>query len=315
MPAVKAPTPQRQEHVAELAHGGIGQHALDVVLHQADGGREDRRERADRGHHGQRRRRQLKYGVHARDHVHARRHHGGRVDQRADRRGAFHGVRQPDVQRNLRRLAGGADEQQQRDGRQHAVAHLKAAGLQRRPNFREAERAERAARPNSPEDEAGVADAVDDEGLLARVRGRLAQEVESDQQVAAQPHAFPADEQQQVVVGQHQRQHGEHEQVQVAEEAVVAALVRHVADGVDVDQEADAGDHQQHHRRERIEQHAPLRVEVAPACPSPCAWRRPAPSRRAPPRRRAAPPDAPINCQMAPKATSSPETRCRGRPR
>ncbi len=41
---------ERQEHVSQLRHGGIGQHALDVVLHQADGGREDRGQRADECH-------------------------------------------------------------------------------------------------------------------------------------------------------------------------------------------------------------------------------------------------------------------------
>ena len=87
--------------------------------------------------------------------------------------------------------------------------------------------------------------------------------VETDQQVAAQSHAFPAHEQQRVVVGQHQHQHEEHEQVQVAEEAVVAVIVRHVPDGVDVDQEADAGDHQDHDRAERVEQEAPIRLERA----------------------------------------------------
>jgi hypothetical protein len=48
MPAQNAPTPQRQEHVSQLADRRIRQHALDIVLHQAHGRRENRRERADR---------------------------------------------------------------------------------------------------------------------------------------------------------------------------------------------------------------------------------------------------------------------------
>ena len=82
--------------------------------------------------------------------------------------------------------------------------------------------------------------------LLPALVANFLIEVEADQQIAAQPDAFPADEQQQVVRRQHQHQHEEHEQVQVGEEPVVAALVRHVADRVDVDQRADAGDDQQH---------------------------------------------------------------------
>ncbi len=73
----------------------------------------------DGGHGGGRVQEQ---NVRAGDHVDARGHHGRRVDQRADWRGAFHGVRQPDVERNLRRLACGAGKQQQRDRGQHAVA-------------------------------------------------------------------------------------------------------------------------------------------------------------------------------------------------
>ncbi len=74
--------------------------------------------------------------------------------------------------------------------------------------------------------------------LLPASVANCSSEVESDQQVAAQPHAFPADEQQQVILRQHQHQHEEHEQVQVREEAVVAAFVLHVADGVNVNQTA-----------------------------------------------------------------------------
>ena len=40
--------------------------------------------------------------------IHARGHHRGRMDQSADRRRAFHGVGQPDVQRELRTLADAA---------------------------------------------------------------------------------------------------------------------------------------------------------------------------------------------------------------
>ena len=46
------------------------------------------------------------------DHVDARGHHGRGVNQRGDRRRAFHGVGQPDIERNLRGLAGGAHQQQ-----------------------------------------------------------------------------------------------------------------------------------------------------------------------------------------------------------
>ena len=58
------------------------------------------------------------------------------------------------------------------------------------------------------------------------------EEVKPDQQVAAQSHAFPADEEQQEVRAEHQDQHEEHEQVEIGEEAVVTAFVRHVADCV-----------------------------------------------------------------------------------
>ena len=70
--------------------------------------------------------------------------------------------------------------------------------------------------------EAEVADAVDDERLLARRGAPVLLEVEADQEVGAQPHALPADEQDEQVGAQDQGEHGEHEQVQVREVARVA---------------------------------------------------------------------------------------------
>ena len=78
--------------------------------------------------------------------------------------------------------------------------------------------------------------------------------IKSDQQIRAQPHAFPPDKHQHVIIGQDQREHGEHEEVEVSEEAVVAAFMRHVSGRINMDQHADAGDEQQPDAGERIEQ-------------------------------------------------------------
>ena len=251
-----------QKHVTQLADGGIGQHALDVVLHQADGGRPDGRRRADACHQRQRRGRKREKRVRARHHVNARRHHGRGVDQGADRRGAFHGVRQPDVERNLRGLSRGADEEQNADGGNHAAAHWKVAAARSFRDGTKVQRPERHHHDHHAQQERRVTNAIDDEGFLSRVRGGLALEVKTDQKVGAEPHAFPAHEHHQVVVRQNQHQHGEHEEVQVAEEAVVPAFVRHVSGGVDVDQEADARDDQHHHAGERVELHPHVDVEI-----------------------------------------------------
>ena len=202
--------------------------------------------------------------VRARDHVHARGHHGGGVNQRADRRGAFHGVGQPDVQRNLRGLAGRADQQQKRGGGQHAGARgFHGHGGRAAEHRREIQRAELPEQQEQAQQEAEVADAVDQECLVAGVGGGLLQEPEADEQVAAQSDAFPADEHQQVVGRQHQRQHEEHEQVQVGEKAAVAGIVGHVAGGIEVNEPADAGDHDQHHHGERIDLQGIVGAEVA----------------------------------------------------
>ncbi len=254
--------PQRQEHVTKLADGRISQHAFDIVLHQTHARRVNRGHRADRGHRAQSDGRELKDHVHPRDHIDAGRHHGRRVNQRAHRRRPFHRVRQPNVKRNLRRLSGCAHKKQQRDRRHYPVAHRKSARLDCRADLREAQRANRVEQQEEPQDESRISDAVHHEGLLPRIRRRSPQEIKSDQQITAKPHAFPADEEQEQIIRQDQNQHGKHEQVHVAEEAVVASFVRHIADGIDVDEKTDAGHDPDHHRRKRVQQHAPGRVEV-----------------------------------------------------
>ena len=96
---------EREEHEAELRDGRVGEHLLDVGLDDGDRGGEEGRGDADDGDQRRRLRRLQVDRRHARHQVDAGRHHRRRVDQRRDRRRAGHGVGQPDVQRDLRRLA------------------------------------------------------------------------------------------------------------------------------------------------------------------------------------------------------------------
>jgi len=205
---------------------------------------------------------------HARHQVDAGRDHGGGVDQCRHRRRPGHGVGQPDVEWDLRRLAGGADEQQD--------AHQAGADRGRRgAGERESgvdvvhlQRAQRAVEQEHAEQETGVADTVDDKGLLAGARVGGVVEPEADQQVTRQPHAFPAHEQHQQRTPQHQQQHEEEEEVEVGEEAPEALVVGHIAHRIDVDDRADAGDDERHHGGEAVEVEGDLELAVADEGPA-----------------------------------------------
>ena len=155
---------------------------------------------------------------------------------------ALHGVGQPDIQRKLRGLTGCADQEQQRDCGERGF-RLARGG---RENFVEIERAEVDHDQKHRQRKSEIADAVDDEGFDSGVGGALLEEVEADQKIAAQTHAFPSHKEHQVVRGQNQNQHEKHEQVEVGEEPVVAAFMRHVAGGVNVNQRSDAGHDKEH---------------------------------------------------------------------
>ena len=93
------------------------------------------------------------------------------------------------------------------------------------------------------EDEAEIADAVDEEGLEVGEDGGRLLEPEADQQIRHQAHSFPAEEQLQEVVAHDEHEHREGEQRDVGEEALVARVFLHVADGVDVHHQRHEADH------------------------------------------------------------------------
>src|SRR5260221_1861406 len=90
-----------EEHVAELADGGIGENFFDVGLDEGHGGGKNRCGGSYDGHdvHGDRRK--LVDGVHAHNHVDAGGDHGGSVHEGGDRGGGFHGGREADGARHF----------------------------------------------------------------------------------------------------------------------------------------------------------------------------------------------------------------------
>jgi hypothetical protein len=194
------------------------------------------------------------------------------MDQRRDRGRASHGVRKPDVERDLGRFAGHAQQHEHGDGEDHS--RLRGVDLlDLGEDLIELQAAESPEHEEHGDQEAGVADPVHDHGLLAGdgvADTVLALVVpEADQQVGAQPDSLPAHEQHQEVVGRYQDHHGGDEQVEVDEEAWVAgrvALVAHVlvhiADSVDMDQRPHAGHHQHHRHRQGIHPESPRHAQL-----------------------------------------------------
>ena len=126
----------------------------------------------------------------------------------------------------------------------------------------EVERADLVEDQERRDDEADVADHVDDERLDAGCHGRAAAVPVRDQEVRGRADERPPDDQDHEVRRQDQQQHREDEVVQVGEVARVAAVARHVRDRVEVDQERDAADDEAHEHRQRVDQDREVHLEV-----------------------------------------------------
>ncbi len=259
---------ERQEHVADLAHRRIGEHALDVGLLQSDEARHQCGDAAHPAHRLERDRRDLEHHVRARDQVDTGGDHRRRVDQRGDRRRAGHRVRQPGLQRKLRRLAAGASENQQRRDRGDHRAVL-PFHRHLRHQLLDVERAELREQDEQADRHECIADARDDEGLTRGIAVGGVLVPEADQQVRRQAHALPTEVQEHQVVAEHQEQHRSDEQVHVRQEAIVRIVAAHVPGREQVDERADAGDHAGHRQRQPIEPQRQPDVEIAHVHPLP----------------------------------------------
>ena len=98
------------EHVADLRHRRVRDHALDVRLHERDQPGDDERDAAEDGRRVLHLGRRLEDRRRAEEEVDAGNDHRRGVDERGDGRRAFHGVGKPRVERQLSRLRNGASE-------------------------------------------------------------------------------------------------------------------------------------------------------------------------------------------------------------
>ncbi len=269
MPAAYAPTPQADEHISELAYGGISDDALYVELCQRDGRRENRSYASGPGDDVKRGLGLVEYRVTAGHHKYARGHHSRRMDQCGDRGGAFHRVRQPDMQRKLRGLPYRSHEEQERDDGVQAVGvsedvhHLPDMGRHGREDRVVVQRAEGYEYQHHAEAEAEVADPVHDERLLARVRRGLLLVPEPDKEVGAKADRLPEHVKLEEVVRHDEHQHGEREQGEVGEEARISLVPVHVAGGIYMDERADRGDDDEHHGGQLVDLEPDMDVEIA----------------------------------------------------
>jgi hypothetical protein len=196
------------------------------------------------------------------DQVHAGRDHRCGVDQRRDRSGPFHGVREPGVEWELGALGRDPDEQKEGD-RLRGPGPASELAVGAREHLAVVERPQLADQQEGGEDHPDVADDVDDKGLLGGRHGARAVVVVANQQIARQSDEAPSDDEKEEVPRHHEQQHREDEEVHLGEEAPVVAVRLHVVRREKQDQRADTRDHEHHVDRQGV--HLDRQVDRQPA--------------------------------------------------
>src|SRR6059036_146403 len=189
-----------------------------------------------------------------RRHINAGGHHGRGMDERAYRRRTRHRVRQPNEERNLCRLAGGADEEQQSDQRDHVrIQQLHVLLQLREIKGPDPLLAELGNEKQDAQYEAEITDAVDDERFIAGDGVGVIVIPKADEQIRTEADSLPADEEQQQIVRHHQEKHEKDKEIEIDEKSHHSFVVSHVAQGIDVNQKTDAGNDEKHYRRESVD--------------------------------------------------------------
>ncbi len=157
-------------------------------------------------------------------------------------------------------------EEDERKGHEE-VGFAEFAGLGHREDVLDVERAGFAPQEDDAGHEADVAHAGGDEGLLGRLGSAALLPVEADEKEGADADELPRDEEEEQVVGHHERQHRRCEKLEQGEEPPVAGLTLHVADGEDVHHQRDRGHHREHDDGDLVDVDAEVDIETADLAP------------------------------------------------
>ena len=213
--------PDGANHVTELRARRVSKDTLNIALLSGHQRRQYRRDDANPGDHLAGVWHQSEQKRDLDQQVHACRDHRRRVDERGNRRGAFHGIRQPDVQGHLRGFAHRAAEHHQRGHGQvrEVIAEipLRVIAIQDVLQARKIHRASEAPQHEDAHHEAKVTNPIRQKSLVRSVGGLRALVPVTDEQVTAHTDEFPEDKHHHEIVGQDNAEHREHEHRQARE--------------------------------------------------------------------------------------------------
>ncbi len=231
-------------HVADLANGGEGEHALEIGLdhgvHDADGHGDD----ADPDEGCAPSKGPCAEAVHAGGEIDAGGYVAGGVEQGADRGGRGHGLGNPGVKRNLDAFGDEGHEHQEKDAAGKGVGDGRIGP----------ERGTGAVIDDQDGGEETVSGDVGHEQDFACAVDRFAVGVpEADEREGAEADQFPAEIEEEEVGAEDQADEAADEDEHDGVEARGGAVVGHVPDGIEEDEESDGGAHEGKQDAERID--------------------------------------------------------------
>ena len=228
---------EQQRDQPEMADGRVGQQPLQVVLEDRDVGAEQQGGEAGRPDDPEPGLGPRHHRPEARHQEHAGLHQGRRMQVGRHRGRSRHGVRQPEMERELRALGQGAeqDEDQRRQ-----VERMRPDPVARGQHEVEVVAADDVAQDQNAGEQAQPAGGGDGQRHAGTVaRGRRVVPV-ADQQEGEEAGQLPEEGQLDQVAGKHHAGHGPHEGEQEREEARHRIFRRHVVSRVEHHESADA---------------------------------------------------------------------------
>jgi len=185
------------------------------------------------------------------------------------------------MQEELSRFSHRADKQQDADQFERVdivanklygnIAHMTRLGKAKWRNIRivfnraedwaKLDRAEHKEHRHNAKRQTKIPDPVCHKGFNRRIIGRRLCKPETDEQIRGKPHAFPAKEKLQEVIGHNQHQHGEGKERQIGKETAAMWIVCHISPGIEMHQTRHTRNHSHHRNGQRIHTDRPVSLK------------------------------------------------------